>query len=79
MTFARIFLILSVIDLARAAPALIREMHQVHVDVVHVAEEGGAQRWEPWAHLLTYPPLPPLHRTSAEAGSKADSAELQHR
>ena len=52
MIFTRIFLILSIINFARAAPALVREVHEVRVDV-DVAEDGRAKRWEPWARFVT--------------------------
>jgi hypothetical protein len=45
MTFAPIFLILSIINFARAAPVVVRrvhEVHEVHVNVVGVAEDGTA-------------------------------------
>jgi len=51
--FARIFLILSITNFARAAPVLTREVDKVHVDVARVAEDGSAKRWEPWARWLT--------------------------
>jgi hypothetical protein len=49
MTFARIFLILSIINFARAAPVVVRRVHEVHVNVVDVAEDGTAtseKRWD---------------------------------
>ncbi len=54
---ARIFLVLSIVIFARAAPAvLVREMHEVHIDVVNIAEDGIAasqKRWEPRCNWLT--------------------------
>ena len=48
MTFARIFLILSIINFARAAPVVVRGVHEVHVNVVDVAEDGAATSQKPW-------------------------------
>ncbi|KAN0118479.1 hypothetical protein V8E52_005209 [Russula decolorans] len=48
MTFARIFLILSIINSARAAPAVVRRVHEVHVNVADVAEDGTAASQKRW-------------------------------
>lgn len=58
MTFARVFLILSIINFAQAAPALVQEVHKVHVDVMHVAEDGRVKRWEPWLTNVADPNAP---------------------
>jgi hypothetical protein len=49
---SRIYFILSVINFALAAPLVIRETHEVRVDVVNVAKDGTAasqtlSRWDP--------------------------------
>jgi hypothetical protein len=48
MTFTRIFLILSIINFARAAPVVVRGAHEVHVNVVDVAEDGTARSQKRW-------------------------------
>src|SRR6267154_1476247 len=47
MTFARIFLILSIINFVRAAPLVVRGVQEVHVNVVDVAEDrtAASQKW----------------------------------
>ena len=50
--FTRVFLILSIFNFARAAPALVREVQKIRVDV-DIDEDGRAKRWEPSAHWLT--------------------------
>lgn len=47
MTFARIFLILSLINFARAAPVVIREVQEVYVNAVDAAEDGSAPSQKP--------------------------------
>jgi hypothetical protein len=49
---SRIYFILSVINFALAAPLVIRETHEVRIDVVNVAKDGTAasqtlSRWDP--------------------------------
>jgi hypothetical protein len=57
MAIVRIFLFLSIVRFALAAPVVVREVHKVHVNVVDVqAEDGTAtslKRWEPWDDRLT--------------------------
>ena len=48
MTFARIFLILSLIKFARAAPVVARGVHEVRVNAVDVAEDGTATSQKRW-------------------------------
>ncbi|KAF8494566.1 hypothetical protein F5888DRAFT_1805313 [Russula emetica] len=48
MTFAQIFLILSIINFARAAPVVVRRVHEVHVNVVDVAEDETARSQRRW-------------------------------
>jgi hypothetical protein len=47
-TFARIFLILSIINFARAAPIVIRGAHEVHLNMVDAAEDGTAASQKQW-------------------------------
>jgi hypothetical protein len=69
MTFSRIFLILSIINFALAAPVAVRgvhEAHEVHANVVDVADDRAAtsqKRWDDWlAHTgdETSAPMTPL-------------------
>jgi hypothetical protein len=56
ITFARIFSVLSIINFALAAPVVVREVPEVHVNEVDVAEDSTAasqKRWEPWNDWLT--------------------------
>src|SRR6266566_1790361 len=48
MAFARIFLILSIINFARAAPVVVRRVHEVHLNVVGVAEDGTVTSQKQW-------------------------------
>src|SRR6266566_6064345 len=59
IAISRIFLFLSIVSFALAAPVVVREMHEVHVNVVDVAEDGTAisqtrKRWDsgPWDDRL---------------------------
>ena len=56
MTIARILLFLSIVRFGFAAPVAVREVHEVHVNVVDVAKDGTAtsqKRTEPWDDCLT--------------------------
>ena len=70
ITIARTFLFLSIVKFALAAPVEVREVHEVHLNVVDVAEGGTAtpqKRWDsgPWddhlanaAHQTSGPTIP---------------------
>jgi hypothetical protein len=51
MAISRIFLCLSIVGFALAAPVVVRGMHEVHVNVADVTEDGTAtsqKRWDDW-------------------------------
>jgi len=72
ITIARTFLFLYIVKFALSAPVVIREVHEVHVNVVDVAEGGTAtpqKRWDSglWddhlanaAHQTSGPTIPPF-------------------
>ena len=58
MAITRIFLFLSIVRFATAAPIVDRRVHEVHVNVADESEDGSAtvtlqKRWERWDDWLT--------------------------
>ena len=85
MSFSRIFIILSIINFARAAPVIVRGVYEAHVNEVDVAEHGTAtlqKRWDSgprhdWLSAPTAPQLPDLNDSGLQrprSSTRSDNA-----